>query len=1096
MSKAKHWVHVSLWVIGSVFGLVGLLYVSGWVVRPNLDRPPVVHDERALAEVERLRDTRIDPDNPLVLLQNVDYAQGEAASWFPRGESPILAQLVEEGELPPVHERVGPEPAVLKGVDGVGNYGGTWYRVCSSQGDLSVITWRLSGATMARWSPQGYPIVPHLVKGWDVEDDGRVYVVHLRRGARWSDGHPLTADDIMFWYEQEVLFYDQAPTLLRIGPDVGRIERVDDYTVRFVFPEPNGLFPERMAGAHTWCLPAHYLERYHPEIGDPEAIAAMQASLGVASPQGVYNRVKNFLNPEHPRLWPWVYRTYQANPPYAFVRNPYYPVVDEAGNQLPYIDRLLMDIKAPNMIGVTAAGGEITMQLRHIRYEDYTLLMNQRRQNNYEVFHWPQGTRSVYTVFPVLNRRIDPARPDTALKHELLNEVTFRQALSLAINRRAIIRAEYNNQIEPAQIDPGPDSPFHHPPLFHSFTEFDPDRANRKLDELGLTQRDRDGFRLFRDGTRMTFYLNVTDYTGSGPAQFIIDDWARIGVRVILRERARPLFYAEKNAYDHDFTVWMGESEIFPLVQPRNFVPTYIESFFAPAWGVWYGLGGFYGDPRAERPGSFGPPKDHPLYRAMEVLGKAQRTVDLDEQVEIFREVLQIAAENVWHISIGTPPPQLVVVDKNLRNVPDNALVGADYATPANAGIETYFFVDPSDSPGAIAQVRRAMTTVTPEPRSVAGREAASTSGVIGLIIRVLVLGTLGLLLLMAAFRHPYIGRRLLIMIPTLLIISIIVFVIIQLPPGDFISARIAELQMTGDEAALRQVEELKELFHLEETYFQRYLRWLGIYWFTGFQSSDRGLIQGDLGRSMEDGRRVNDVVGDRIALTVTISALTIIFTWAFAVPAGIYSAVRQYSISDYILTFVGFIGMCVPNFLLALVLIYASAELFGVQVTGLFSAEYAGQPEWTWGKVVDLLQHIWVPVLVLGIGGTAGMIRVMRGNLLDELRKPYVTTARAKGVRPLKLLLKYPVRLALNPFISGIGGIFPQLVSGGAIVAMVLSLPTVGPLMLSALLTQDMYLAGSMLMVLSLLGVFGTLVSDLLLLWLDPRIRMEGGTR
>jgi ABC-type dipeptide/oligopeptide/nickel transport system permease component len=234
----------------------------------------------------------------------------------------------------------------------------------------------------------------------------------------------------------------------------------------------------------------------------------------------------------------------------------------------------------------------------------------------------------------------------------------------------------------------------------------------------------------------------------------------------------------------------------------------------------------------------------------------------------------------------------------------------------------------------------------------------------------------------------------------------------------------------------------------------------------------------------------VNDDVGDTILLTVLLSAGTILFTWAMALPIGIYSAVKQYSLSDYILTVIGFIGMCVPAFLLALVLMAISG------VSGLFSAEYAVMPEWTWGKTVDLLRHIWIPVVVLGVGGTASMIRVMRANLLDELRKPYVITAMAKGVRPTKLLLKYPVRIALNPFISGIGHLFPQLVSGGAIVSIVLSLPTVGPLLLRALQTEDMYLAGSMLMVLSLLAVVGTLVSDLLLLWLDPRIRFEGGTR
>jgi ABC-type dipeptide/oligopeptide/nickel transport system permease component len=240
----------------------------------------------------------------------------------------------------------------------------------------------------------------------------------------------------------------------------------------------------------------------------------------------------------------------------------------------------------------------------------------------------------------------------------------------------------------------------------------------------------------------------------------------------------------------------------------------------------------------------------------------------------------------------------------------------------------------------------------------------------------------------------------------------------------------------------------------------------------------------------MESMAPVNTMVGDRILLTFLISLGTILFTWAVAIPIGVYSAVKQYSIGDYFLTFIGFIGMCVPAFILALVLM----SLGGV--SGLFSAEYGAQPEWDWGKTVDLLKHIWVPIIVLGIGGTAGMIRVMRGNLLDELKKPYVVTAMAKGVRPIKLLFKYPVRLALNPFISGIGGLFPMLVSGGAIVAMVLSLPTVGPMMLNALLSEDMYLAGSMLMVLSLLGIIGTLVSDLLLLWLDPRIRFKSGSR
>lgn len=230
--------------------------------------------------------------------------------------------------------------------------------------------------------------------------------------------------------------------------------------------------------------------------------------------------------------------------------------------------------------------------------------------------------------------------------------------------------------------------------------------------------------------------------------------------------------------------------------------------------------------------------------------------------------------------------------------------------------------------------------------------------------------------------------------------------------------------------------------------------------------------------------------------LTFWVSLGTIVFTWMIALPIGIYSAVRQYSVGDYVLSFIGFIGMCLPNFLFAILIMYWSDRYLGINVSGLFSPEYAVTPEWSWGKVVDLMKHIWVPIVVIAAGGTAGMIRIMRGNLLDELRKPYVTTAKSKGVRPFRLLIKYPVRLALNPFISGIGALFPQLVSGGAIVAIVLSLPMVGPMLLEGILAEDVYLAASMLMVLSLLGVIGTLVSDLLLLWLDPRIRFEGGSR
>lgn len=1091
------------WFGGGALFVFILFYLLAAGLRTDVATLPVARAPAEVAAVESARNPRLNLDNPPVFPVDVDYAEGARARWWPQGESPVLAELVGEGLLPPVAERVGHQPLVLRGVEGIGRYGGTWHRVASADGDVSIISWRLAAPTLLRWSPEGYPLVPNLATHWEVLDGGREYVVHLRQGVRWSDGQPFTAHDIMYWWRHEIRHFNSEPRWMSPRGKLGNIELIDDHTLRFSFASPHGLFLEELAIADI-IFPGHYLGQFHPALADPDSLNDLMQALQVTNPLAVYNRMKDLFNPDFPRLWPWVYRSYTSNPPHVFVRNPYYWAVDEAGNQLPYLDRVAFQVRGSNMIGLAATQGSITFQLRHLRYDDYTLLMAEQDRGSYDVYHWFQATRSTFTLFPNLTRRIDPAEPSTAHRHALLNRKEFRQALSLAINRPEIIQAEFNNQVEPAQIDPGPDSPFHHPPLFKAFTDYDPARASVLLDGLGLLQRDREGYRTFSDGSRMVFYIHTTDYTGSGPVQLIIDDWAAVGVRAALKDQARTLFQAQQTGLDHDITVWTGESELMPLagLGARNFVPTALHSFYAPAHGVWFMHGGLYGNPRAQVPGAQEPPPGHPLRRAMEIYEAAVAETDPEEQRRIFQEVLEIAAENLWTISIATPPPQPVVVKRGLRNVPKVAIVGALPRTPANAGIETWWLEDPRESPGMRANLKREMIETLPNPglRGAAAGTSATAAALprdlTGGVLRWLLTGILVAGALLVSFRHPYVGRRLLIMVPTLLVISVITFTIIQMPPGDFLTSRIQELEMTGDEAAVQEVRNLQSLFHLDDHVVARYFRWVGLPWFLSFASSDAGLLQGNLGRSMETGQLVNEIVGDRILLTVAISLSTILFTWAFALPTGIYSAVRQYSIGDYVLTFIGFIGMCIPNFLLALVMIFLAREWFGIQVTGLFSEHYALQPEWIWGKFMNLLQHIWIPVVVLGVGGTAGMIRVMRGNLLDELRKPYVTTARAKGVRPLKLLLKYPVRMALNPFISGIGGIFPQLVSGGAIVAMVLALPTVGPLMLSALMTQDMYLAGSMLMVLSTLGVFGTLVSDLLLLWLDPRIRLEGGTK
>ncbi len=870
---------------------------------------------------------------------------------------------------------------------------------------------------------------------------------------------------------------------------------MDDLTVKFKFPTPNGVLLESLTRGVCYS-PRHYLRKYHPDLGDEKVMNATMAARGITTKRALYTALVDFRNPEHPRMWPWVYRTYKSSSPEGFVRNAYFWAVDPKGNQLPYVDRILFEVKSPQIIPIAAAAGDATMQDRHIFFDSYTMLMEGRKRNGYEVYHWFPASRSAYTLWPNNNRLVARGDEVSRQKAMLLSDKRFRQALSLAINREQIIKAIYSGIGEPAQIDPGRESEFHSEKLMKSFTQHDPQRAGALLDELGLTKRDFEGMRQFPDGSRMTWYLDFTDFGGEGPGQFVVDNWAEVGIRAIRRSRSRPLFSAEKAALLHDFTVWSGESEFNPMVEPRSFVPTYIESFYAPAYGIWFQKGGLYGDPTALQGGQ-APPKNSPLRRSMEVLERARQAPTRAQQVAIFNEALDIAAENVWSISIATPPPQITVVKNGFRNVPRNVIYGNSYNTPANAGIETFYFEKPRESAGAIAQIKREISVVTPPPDAVnVDTLKVADSGGLGRLVSGLVYAILALGLVMVAFKHPYIGRRILLMIPTMLIISVVTFSIIQMPPGDFVQTRITELRATGDEAAVEEVGRLVESFHLDEPVWKQYTRWMGFNWFTSFAEADKGLLQGQMGRSMETQKSVNDIVGDRVLLTFMVSLGTILFTWAIALPIGIFSAVRQYTAGDYVLTFLGFIGMCVPNFLLAILLMYWSGKYLGINVTGLFSPEYAAAPEWTWGKIVDLLQHIWVPIVVIATAGTAGMIRVMRGNLLDEVRKPYVTTAMAKGVRPFRLLMKYPVRLALNPFISGIGGIFPQLVSGGAIVAIVLSLPMIGPVMLQGLMTQDIYLAGSMLMVLSLLGIFGTLVSDLLLLWIDPRIRMEGGSR
>jgi len=326
-----------------------------------------------------------------------------------------------------------------------------------------------------------------------------------------------------------------------------------------------------------------------------------------------------------------------------------------------------------------------------------------------------------------------------------------------------------------------------------------------------------------------------------------------------------------------------------------------------------------------------------------------------------------------------------------------------------------------------------------------------------------------------------YVAKRILYMIPTLFVISLISFTIIQLPPGDFLTSYVAQLRQQGEDLDAQAIQELEDQYGLNQPIYIQYGKWI-----TGI------VTRGDFGLSFEWRRPVSQLIWDRIGLTLLIAVLTMLTTWVIAIPTAVYVATHQYSFLDYLMSFISVIGLGTPGFLVALIYLWIMLSMFGVNAAGLFSERYV-DAAWSWAKVQDMLGRIWAPVLILAIENTASIIRTVRANLLDELNKPYVETARAKGLRERVLIWRYPVRLALNPFFSTVGWTLVTVISGEILVAVVLNVQTAGPLLLRALLSQDMYLAGALVMLLSTLTVLGTLFSDILLAWADPRIRLEG---
>ena len=570
-------------------------------------------------------------------------------------------------------------------------------------------------------------------------------------------------------------------------------------------------------------------------------------------------------------------------------------------------------------------------------------------------------------------------------------------------------------------------------------------QANELLDKIGLTKKDAEGYRLRADGKGRLRLEMVTvggqfvPYTQIG--EMIEQQWKKIGIDVDVKELERNLAFTRDNNNENQIIIWANDGSEMLFLFPRHALPVdAAEAHMGMAFAKWYASKGQSGKK----------PDDPEMLKAFDLFRSAFGMKE-EDRVKAGKEIWKIIVEQTWSIgTVGQSPAFMGVrlVKNNMGNVPDRQTNAQHVRTPYS-----------SHADHVLLQVT--------ETRPPAGQAAVLPLGRRRAPERVC----------RGVAMVAYIVRRLLLAVLTVWAISVLSFVIIHLPPGDYVTSYIASMSASGSAVSEGEATAMREQLGLDQPITVQYAKWMGL------------MLQGNFGMAMEWGRPVSDVIGDRMSLTVVISVAAIIFTWAVALPIGIYSAVYRYSILDYAFTFIGFIGLAIPGFMLALIVMYVGFAYFGANVGGLFSPDFAEAP-WSWGRVWDLIEHLPIPAIVLGISGTAQLIRIMRANLLDELRKPYVMTARARGLPEYRVILKYPVRVALNPFVSTIGYLLPYVVSGSIIVSLVLSLPTVGPLLLKALIAQDMFLAGTIVLLLGVLTVIGTFISDLLLMWVDPRIR------
>ena len=598
-------------------------------------------------------------------------------------EAPMLTELVEAGKLPPVEERLPDEPLVIVPVEEVGEYGGTWRRVWLGKADGPGPD-RITTERLIYFTPDGRELVPNIAQSWEVSAEGKEFTFYLREGMKWSDGEPFTADDIMFWYEDMVLNDELTPVKpawLTIGGNLGRVEKVSTYAVKFVFDQPYGLFLKYLAGppGHGICYyPKHYLKQFHPNYTPEEELTALTKEAGFEFWYQLFgDKTDRWMNTDLPVLSAWKCTVPATRPIMVLERNPYYWKIDIEGNQLPYVDRINHEfVENIELVNIRAVSGQIDMQARHILWENYTLFMENRDEGNYRVAKYKDDFETNMAIALNLNHK-DP------VLRQIFDDDRFRKALSLAINRNEINQLCYLGICEePRQVVPLPESEYFCEELAYAYIDYNPGEANRLLDEMGL-KRGPDGIRLRPDGKPLMITIEFTPAFGpwADACELVAQYWTAVGVKTAVKSEERSLFYTRKAALEHDVGIWTGSVGMQPLIDPRWYMPWSEESIHAIGYAQWYQSGGKVGEK---------PTGD--LLKTIELYEEIKKTPSDAKQKELFQEILKLNAKNLWVIGTLSSPPLLGIISNNMKNVPETGLFSWVLHSPKNFNPEQFFF--------------------------------------------------------------------------------------------------------------------------------------------------------------------------------------------------------------------------------------------------------------------------------------------------------------------------------------------------------------------------------------------------------------------